>query len=269
MVHLEYPVIPQSLTKSRDGLMLQAAQGSGNAECVMRQQMAMRIYEIGGKRINEVKLTVKCGNDTIGHCMVNLADEQGLSQFREHHLMDEDGNVMPSSNGGARVKLQVIRQDTNAKAPSSPGGTGSQAPTPQRPQVPKRRQIGTCTVRLDKLFDAPLTKDATYFAKAGLPHDETILCQAKPRVDGRNGTDDCVWREEMILVPYTDEPHVSTIAVYKGKPDNTDNLFLGRMEVNPRDEQSRQFRAYPLVDVNGKQTDMQVRIAIPGRNVTS
>ena len=83
MVHLEYTAIPQSLTKSRDGLVLTAGHGSGNAECVMRQQMAMRIYDIGGKRVNEVKLTVKCGDDKVGHCMINLADEQGLSQFKE------------------------------------------------------------------------------------------------------------------------------------------------------------------------------------------
>ena len=26
---------------------------------------------------------VKCGDDKVGHCMINLADEQGLSQFKE------------------------------------------------------------------------------------------------------------------------------------------------------------------------------------------
>ena len=168
---------------------------------------------------------------------------------------------------------QVIRQDNNpgssTKGPPSPAQSqaASNVQAPPR-QVPRRRPLGTCTVRLDKLFDAPLTKDATYFAKAGLPHEESIVCAPKPRIDGRNQSDDCVWREEMLLVPYSDEPHVSTIAVYRGKPDLTDNVFLGRMEVNPRDEQSRQFRAYPLLDASDKPTNMQVRIAIPGRNVT-
>ena len=35
-----------------------------------------------------------------------------------HHLVDDDGRVLPAAAGGARVKLQVIRQDKNeASAP--------------------------------------------------------------------------------------------------------------------------------------------------------
>ena len=88
MKQLRYPAIPQSLTKSRDGLMLTAGQGSGNAECVMRQQMAMRIYDIGGKRVNEVKLTVFSDYAVRSHpsCRKKSRRKSGLSVPKESDI---------------------------------------------------------------------------------------------------------------------------------------------------------------------------------------
>ena len=114
----------------------------------MRQEMVMRSYDIGGKRVNEVKLTVKCGDDKVGHCMINLADEQELSQFKEHHLVDDDGRVLTTARdplcGGARVKLQVIRKHSN---PGSSATMTSSRPSPRGPRAPSAPAAHTSAAR--------------------------------------------------------------------------------------------------------------------------
>ena len=55
--------------------------------------------------------------------MVNLGDEPLLSQFRDHQLVDESG-----ANTGARIKLQIIRQEANSSPPARQGHTARTFP---------------------------------------------------------------------------------------------------------------------------------------------
>ena len=75
-----------------------------------------------------------------------------------------------------------------------------------------------------------------YFAKCGIPHHETVTSQPKERTDSKDpskraGCDDCVLREELTDVPFTDAPHVVSVAVYRGQPDPKENTLIGRVEV--------------------------------------
>ena len=111
-----------------------------------------------------------------------------------------------------------------------------------------------------------------YFAKCGIPHHETVTSQPKERTDTkdpskRKGFDDCVWREELTNVPYTEAPHVVSVAVYRGQPDPKENTLIGRAEVQPKSESSRSFTAYKLVDPRGKEMETEVRVSIPARTV--
>ena len=71
----------------------------------------------------------------------------------------------------------------------------------------------------------------------------------------------------MTNVPYTDAPHVVSVAVYRGQPDPKENTLIGRVEVEPKSESSRSFTAYKLVDPRGKEMATEVRVSIPARTV--
>merc|ERR1719313_765746 len=121
--------------------------------------------------------------------MLNLGDEQLLSQFRDHNLVDDAGN-----STGARIKLQVIRQEASNTAQGSSARTGDSSTTrgvdtsaASRSSGKASRKLGgTCTLRLDRLFAAPKTsEDAIYFARCGLPNQETVNGQAQERTDSK------------------------------------------------------------------------------------
>ena len=72
--------------------------------------------------------------------MVNLGDEPLLSQFRDHQLVDESG-----ANTGARVNLQILRQDRPTGG--SARGRGADASKPAGGFSSDRQAVAVATAK--------------------------------------------------------------------------------------------------------------------------
>ena len=100
----------------------------------------MKAFDIDGERVKELKVIVRCGDQDLGLLMVNLGDEQPLSQFRDYQLVDESG-----ANTGARVNLQIRRQDRTTDG--SARGRGADASKPAGGFSSDRQAVAVATAK--------------------------------------------------------------------------------------------------------------------------